>query len=134
MARKINEDIYGISDRRYRELVYFCLQYKEWKEWLKHNESTVHGQAISTIPGKNTGYGNPVLELAVKREKIQDKCKVLETAAEEASPVFSKYILKHVTDGNITYRYLNLVLQMPCGKKKYYEMRRKFFQILDKKI
>lgn len=63
MGRKINEDKYGISDRRYRELVYFCLQYKEWKEWLGHNDGTVPGQAADVIPGGHENIVTLLLHL-----------------------------------------------------------------------
>ena len=134
MGRKINEDKYGISDRRYRELVYFCLQYKEWKEWLGHNDGTVPGQSADVIPGGHGKHSDPVAVLAIKREQLQNKCKILEKAAEETSPLFAKYIIKHVTNKEITYKYLNMVLHMPCSRKKYYELRKKFFWLLDKKM
>lgn len=134
MGRKINEDKYGISDRRYKELVYFCLQYREWKKWLKDNQGMLAGHQGDMLPKGKGGHGDPVAMLAIKREKLLGRCSVLETAAEEASPLFAEYIIRHVTDSNVTYRYLSMVLHMPCSKKKYYEMRRKFFWLLDKKI
>ena len=134
MGRKINEDKYGISDRRYKELVYFCLQYREWKKWLKDNTGRPAGCPGDMLPKGKGGHRDPVAALAIKRQKLLCKCRALEMAAEEASPLLAKYIIKHVTDGNITYRYLSMVLNMPCSKKKYYEARRKFFWILDKKI
>lgn len=134
MGRKINEDKYGISDRRYKELVYFCLQYREWKKWLKDNQGMLAGHQCDILPKGEGGHSDPVAMLAIKREKLLGKCRVLEMAAEEASPLLARYIIRHVTDGNVTYRYLSMVLKMPCGTKKYYEARRKFFWILDKKI
>lgn len=112
MGRKINEDKYGISDRRYRELVYFCLQYKEWKEWLGHNDGTVPGQAADVIPGGHGKHSDPVAALAIKREQLQNKCKILEKAAErgEDKPVKQ---WDHCLDSVMYFLYT--IVRKPAG-------------------
>ncbi len=64
---------YGISQNRYRELKYFCLQYDEWKQQLS-------------------------CAAANKKELIY-KCELVEQTAIEAAAELYQYILQSVTQG-----------------------------------
>lgn len=53
---------------------------------------------------------------------------LIEQSAVEADPDIFPYILKNVTEG-IPYEYMDV----PCGRKQFYEARRVFFILLAQK-
>lgn len=110
-SRKKDCDLskYNISLYAYRELEYFCLQYREKKSRLCH----------LNITDKELFKGE-------KKILIND-VKMIDTAAYEADNMLFGYIIKDVADG-IRYEYLNV----PCGRRQFYEMRRVFFYNLYK--
>ena len=132
-VRELNQKKYGISKYRFRELYYLCLQYNEWKDELKYKNNTVQSIQITDSPSSG-GNGNATESLAFRRTALQEKCKIIEETAKEAAPDIYQYIMKAVTNDWVTYIYLKNVMEMPCGKDKYYERRRKFYWLLSEKI
>ena len=53
----------------------------------------------------------------------------LEQAARETDPALAAYIVRNVTSG-IPYEHLGIV---PCGRRQFYQARRKFFYLLSLK-
>ena len=51
-----------------------------------------------------------------------------------AMAIIYPWILEGVTTDYATYRYLRDSKKIPCGKKMYYERRRKFYYLMSKKI
>ena len=96
-VRPLNKDKYQISEYRFRELYYWCLQYKEWENGHEQYRKLVEQTAIETDPD------------------------------------ISRYIIKAVTEKDITYNYLKMVMKIPCGQNMYYDRRRKFYCLLSKK-
>lgn len=124
---------YTLGKNRYRELYYFCQQYGEWKEELRSSTHTVKSATVSDMPVAHT-VSDQTGELVRKRMELQKKIDLIEAAAEEAAPRLKDFIIKAVTNTGITYTYLNQIMEMPCGRNMYYETRRKFYWILDKKL
>lgn len=109
--RNLTWDDYGISKERYRELRYFCLQYKE-----KRKKAGVPGEA--------------------KKEKLLKDVRIIEEAAMWAASVsgYNKawhLILRSVTE-DIGY---DLILAryafVPYTKTDFYAVRRAFFHRLN---
>ena len=117
-------DKYGISKERYRELLYFCMQYNEWKDSIDYGLGSPSG----TNEPRGTGIGNPTEKIAIKNQRALDNCRLVEESARLAGDCIWKYLLKNVTEG-ITYEYMDV----PCGRRYFYEARRKFFYILSQK-
>lgn len=120
---------YYISKHRYYELVHFCLQYPEFKR--KYNE------LCQEIPGgviqinKIDGAPKPNRSHEI-RDLYLSKMELIEECSKLTDPVLGTYILKGVTE-NRTYTYFKMNERIPCGKDMYYDLRRKFFWILDYK-
>lgn len=131
-VRPLNHSKYGISRNRFKELYYWCLQYHEWKDELKYKTDTVKSIEITDMPSMH-GNGDATQELAVRRVQLEQNCKMIEQTVIEADPELYQYLLKAVTDENVTYRYLKMVMGIPCGKKMYYDRRRKFYWLLSQK-
>ena len=115
---------YGISKERYRELMYFCMQYQGWKDRIEYglkagcHDGQPHGGSV----------GNPTEEQAIKNAEYECKAKMIEDTAYETDQELWKYILNSVTMG-IPYEYM----KAPCGRRQFYDARRKFFYLLSKK-
>lgn len=124
---------YTISKHRYYELQHMCYQYNDWKKEL---QELIPLSKSSKLEGGNSGIGKPTESLAIKRAILERKCRLIELVAQEAGKIYiksgmidiSKYILQAVTDETFIYNYK--ADEIPCGKNKFYECRRKFFYCL----
>ncbi len=128
MSRKdLSLKKYNISKERYRELKYFCLQYEEWKRQLSLCAS-LQPQKLTGMPNAKNAISNPTADAAVKAAELREKCALVEQTAIEADAELYQYLLKNVTQG-VPYEYM----PVPCGRRQFYELRRKFFFLLSKK-
>lgn len=133
-VRPLNRTKYNITKHRFSELYNFCLQYKEWKDELKYKTDTVKSIEISKLPNGEGETGNPTQELALRRMELEKKCRLVEETAMAAGGVeLYPYIMKAVTEEGITYRYLSMIMNISCSKNTYYERRKKFYWLMDKK-
>lgn len=131
-VRPLNQIKYGISKNRFLELYYWCLQYGEWKKELKYLINTVGAMEINDITtSKNSG--DSTQKLAMRRGMLEQNCQLIEQTTIEADSDIYQYILKAVTEEEVTYQYLKLIMEIPCGKDMYYDRRRKFYWLLDKR-
>lgn len=112
-------------------LVDFCYLYPEWQKWLKENEDNLGSPVIDGQPHGVGSGSSPTEELALKRSSLTRNIQIIEEAAQEAGTFFATWLLKDVTTPEISYQRMN---DIPCGRRRYFEMRKKFFRILDKKI
>ena len=124
---------YNISPHRFMELYHYCLQYNEWKDELKYKCDTVRGIEITDMPITHSN-SDVTQNLAMRRAELNHKCELIESTAKEADSDLCSYILKAVTNEGITYNYLRMVCNIPCGKNMYYSARKKFYYLLSKKI
>lgn len=131
-VRPLNRSKYGISKNRFKELYYWCLQYHEWRDELRYKADTVRSIEITDMPAVHGG-SDPTQQLAVRRAELEQNCQMIEETAMEADPDIYQFLLKAVTNEDITYRYLKMIMGIPCGKKMYYDRRRKFYWLLDQK-
>ena len=121
---------YWIDRHRFYELKHFCLQYKE----MKKTYSALHDlglakSSITGLPGSNEPSDITSL-CAIRKEKIGNKIKMIESAAMKADKDLWFYILKGVTEG-MSYTQLHMQLGIPCGRDTYYDRYRKFFWLLN---
>lgn len=130
--RPLNHSKYGISRNRFRELYYWCLQYNEWKDELRYKTDTMRSIEITDMPTAHNG-SDATQQLAIRRVQLARNCELIEQTAQEVGPDIYQYLLKAVTNEDVTYRYLKMIMNIPCGKKMYYDRRRKFYWMLDQK-
>lgn len=131
--RQLKLDNYGISDKRVKELSGFCEQYPDWKVFLANNVNTLRSKKIDGMPYSNTGRtSDQTASLAIKRAEIQSKVDLIESTAKEASPELWEYIIKSVCY-EMPYWYIRDIMNAPIGRSLFYDTRRYFFWLLDKK-
>lgn len=129
--RALNQKKYNISDYRFYELYYFCLQYEDWKEELNIKRNSLKGIGYSDSPSSSLP-SNPTEKTAIECEELSRKCGAIERAARIADPELHDYILYAVTHEKITFNYLKMQKNIPCERDRYYDRRRKFYFTLDK--
>lgn len=115
-----------ISRDRYNELFYFCKQYKD-----RENEIN-YLRGLDEITQDGMPRGNVISDTIFKKANkiihLRAKNELIEQAAIEADAYIYQSIIKNVTEG-IPYEYM----EVPCGRRQFYERRRLFFKILSEK-
>ena len=125
--RDLKLEEFGISLSRYRELYYFCQQYHEKKEALQRCYN-VKSKPISSISENTRMLTNSAEQQMEKTDKLSRDIGLIEQTAQEAVGGLYPFLLKNVTE-DITYEHMGV----PCGRRQFYVMRRKFFCLLDQK-
>ncbi len=107
------------------------MQYNEWKKELNAIPNYLRSPAASDLPKASKG-SNKTQNLAIKAAELSDKINTIEQTALEADGNIYPFILKAVTNPQMTYQQLS-ASGMPCGRSYFYEKRRRFYYLLDKK-
>lgn len=140
MATKYRAEIspknkYWISKHRFYEISHHCYQYGEWKDEVAMlNDVAIKGLDYDKPPADPYAIGDATANIATRMAQLRARMELIEQTAEEADPIFAKYLLKAVTEENITYNYLRQVMGMLCSRNHYYECRRRFYWLMSKKI
>lgn len=131
--RSLNKEKYNISRHKFAEVYHFCMQYNEWKDELKYKTDAVRSIEITDMPVYHSN-GDSTADLACRRAELCRKCELVEQTALEADGDIYQYILKAVTNEGISFNYLKMIMNIPCGKKMYYDRRRKFYWLMSSKL
>lgn len=113
--RDINLHRYDISLYAYRELKYFCMQYDEKRKQIA---------GLYAI-GKGT---DPTAYMAIDILRLRKEIDMIEKTAYEIAGRMAPQMIASVTR-NIPYERLSV----PCGRRQFYELRRKFYYLLHMK-
>ncbi len=116
----------NISNAKYNELKYFCLQYDEKKQEIQNNYG-IRASARDGMTRSNT-FGSPTEQAAIRNVMLEQDLEMIEQAAMEADADVYKWLLKSVTQG-ISYEWMDV----PMGRRQFYEVRRYFFYLLAQK-
>lgn len=131
--RQLKLEKYGISKKRYKELCGFCEQYPEWKAFLANNIDALKSKEIDGMPYSNVGLlSDQTASLAIKRAEIQNKVDLIENTAKEASPEMWELIIKSVCY-EVPFWYIRDIINAPISRVPFYDIRRYFFWLLDKR-
>lgn len=124
--RDVNLADYSISKYAYRELYYFCLQYPEKKQRLNELRNPLRGQGYNGMP-HSTDVGDPTGEAAVKAAMLAKDVELIEQTVIQADSGIYSALLDNVAYGT-PYEYL----KVPCGRRQFYESRKKFFFLMNR--
>lgn len=128
---KVKLDKYGISKKRYKELCGFCEQYPEWKRHI--NNYSYISPAFKTSEGRAIGnISDPTFNAAVKLEKYIQYCQLIEDTAKEVDADCWQFLVDAICY-EVPPKYLINVKGMPISIASFYNRRRYFFYLLDKK-
>ena len=124
---------YKLSKEEFLSAKYYALRYNSWLSAYNALKDSVGAIVYDGMP-HGSGTGNPTESLAIKRDKLRKKMALIEDTAREADPELASYIMKAVTNEDVTFHHLKTLMDMPCGQKTYYDRRRRFYWLLAKKI
>ena len=117
----------GMSYEAYKELEYFCLQYKEKKRQI----ATMYGPKglrYDSVAHSSGQRGDRTAETALRIGKLKEEVFMIEESARQAGGSLAPYVLKNVTE-KMNYEHM----AVPCGRRQFYAIRRHFFAILYEK-
>ena len=117
---------YQISPDKYQELFYFCKQYMDRETEINHLRGLT--EVVADGMPKGNATSDPTFRKAEKILRLREENELIEQTAIEADPEIYQYLLKNVTQG-IPYEYMNV----PMGRRQFYECRRYFFKLLSDK-
>lgn len=128
LGKKRNLDLknFNISEYAYKELQYFCMQYGEKKKMIEEGYGP-SGIRMKLTP-KGSGVSDPTFETADRIIKIKNDIEMIENAAKETDGILYKYIIRNVSEGTPFE-----VLEVPCGRRQFYDKRKIFFNKLYRK-
>lgn len=115
-------------------LVDFCYLYPEWQQWLQDHNDTVGSPVVDGLPHGKGGTGEPTADLAIKRAEIEQNIRMVEETAKEAAGNFARWLLLDVCNPEIHYQQLRWKHNIPCGRNRYFEFRKNFYNLLNKKL
>ena len=98
-----------LNEFKEKEMVYFCLQYPDWKRRLNY---------ILLQEGKD-----PTYKEAAIRNMCEQNIKIVEDACKSVYREQWEVLLKGVTDQKSNWYNIKLVHDIKCGKDKYYEYK-----------
>ena len=134
MARRnIYTGKYKLSKHEYLKAYHYAMCYRDWKKEYDALADTARAIGYDDMPhGSNTK--DLTAEAAEKRLELAVKISMIEQTVMEAEPEIYETLLLAVTTEGISFDYLKSAKQIPCGREMYYERRRKFYYLLNKKI
>lgn len=122
---------YYLSKHAFYMVYHYAMQYPDWKQEYDSLSDSLKG--ADGMPGKNSMPGKPTENTGIKRAELKTKMELVEITAQETDKDLAEYILLGVISGN-SYNYLKMVHNIPCGRNQFYNLRRKFYYLLSKKI
>lgn len=123
---------YYVPEQVYLTVVHFCRQYPLWKDELEINPNTQKAIDYSRDVVQTSNQFDQTSEIAMDRKMIEDKKELVEKTAHEVAGVLAKWLLLGVGHGLTYYQLVDKGI--PCGKDMYYDIRRKFYFVLSKRI
>jgi len=124
--RDLKLQSYNISDNRYRELKYFCKQYREKQSQLRSITELSSPRFDSAGGGNKTS--DRTADTACRRTQLQRDIEMIEQSAIEADSEIYQYIISNVVDG-VPYEYLGV----PTSRRTFFRIKSDFYKILSVK-
>lgn len=134
MRKQGQKGKYQIDKHVFYSVLHYAYNYNEWAKALSGITDSSKAITYSDMPKGFDPEADPTAEIAIRREKLRDKMRPIEEAAQEADADLWRYIMLGVTNEDVTYNSLRVLRGIPCGKNAYYEMRRRFYWILARKL
>lgn len=125
---------YYLPKHTYLMCIHYALQYRDWKAELDADRDMRGAIRYDKDRVQTSGDYDITSETAMRMVEIEDKCSKIDNCivAVCESPALEKYLRLGVCYGFTIYQLEEH--GMPCGKNMYYDIRRRFYYELAKKI
>lgn len=122
-----------LDKHEFYAVYHYALNYEKFVRKRAELKATeLKGLAYDGMP-HSKDPGDPTGSIASQIAEYTAKIEAIEDTAKEVDPVLAEFILYAATH-DVSYEYLRYKLEMPCGHSRYYELRRKYYYLLSKKI
>ena len=111
---------------------HYAMQYRQWKDEV-WDAVGIKASADDGQP-KAATQSDPTQRDAIRISALMDNIRMIERTAEDAGGDLAAWLLYAVTTERATYQFMRERRGMPCGRRQYYEARRKFYYLLSKRI
>jgi len=116
------------------------MQYGEWQKELENFTDSVKSPSMSGMPHSQTNITeDPTGDLAVRRAELHSRCEMIEQTAIQSHSDDYQFLIWNVTQEGAGYDFMYDYArvhgdQLPvCSRGEFYQIRRLFFFLLDKK-
>lgn len=124
---------YWVEPEIFDSVVTYCRCYPLWVKELRTLPDTSRAIVYDKDKVQTSGGYDSTAETAMRREELFRKVKLIESTAEEAAPEMCKWILKGVTEKDVTIG--DLIAQgMPWNKNTYAKARAYFYYLMSRRI
>jgi rhodanese-related sulfurtransferase len=137
MARKMSYDgKYKLSRHQFNTAKWYALGFNEWLDEYNRLKDSVSAISYENgdMPHAVNKTSNPTEELAERRAELRAKMDKIVACCNVAGGDLSEYLLKAVTNENVTYHTLKALMDIPCSANTFYDRRRKFYWLLAKEL
>lgn len=125
---------YYIPKEEYLTAIHYSLRYPLLQEEYKFGADTSKAITYDKEKVQTSNDFCSTEEIAIRLAEIKQKIDLIDdTLIEAAGEVLAPYIKFSVCFG-MTYVQLQTTKDMPCGQRHFYELRRKYYYLLSKKI
>lgn len=134
-VRPINEKKYGISKHAFATAYAYCLQYPEWISEIKTLSNTYRSPEVTGMPsshGNTDSTSDAAMRISELKGKISNVEETVKAAVVDYDALYP-YLLTYVTTEGSTFRDMRQQ-GIPCGHTLFYQIRRKFYYLMAKKI
>lgn len=114
---------YHLDEFREKEIIYFCLQYPDWKKRLND----------ILLRESRDEWSDPTGEEGIERVSYQEKMKIVEDACKHVLPEEWELLLKGVTDSDSNWYNFRLVKGLKCGRDAYYNFKHQVYYYVNLK-
>lgn len=123
---------FGISRDRYRQLLYYCRQYREWMAEAS-SLLGVGAQQYSVMP-HGSEVGDPVARAVMRREQLVAKCARVERVADCVDGGrWRAALIQNICMGKALH-FIDPAILPTSNRNDYYKARREFFILLNREL
>lgn len=116
---------YYVPRETFLTVLHYCRQYPLWVAELGVDPSTVRAIRYDMDRVRSSGNSDPTMAAAARRAAIEKKKAQVDEAAKEVADGMADWLIEGVCYGRTYYQLREKGI--PCGKKLYYQWRRKFY-------
>lgn len=122
---------YWLPREDYATARHYALRYPNWLKELKTYKG-VSGLSYDKDAVQTSGNSDPTMQEAIRKRELALKVELIEECAYKADPSIYDGLIRAVCYGD-TWEKL-YAGGLPCGRGRFYEMKRKFYWLLAHRI
>ena len=123
-----------IDKHAFYSAYHFALQYPQWKQQYAELIGSASKAVDYNGMSHGSSVGDPTARIAIRSSIVRSNIELIERTALTAGRDLAEYLLIGVTQEGVTFDTLTLRHAMPCGRTKYYNMRRMFYYLLSQAL